>query len=218
MPVRRFARRALQARLAQLLDALEIDRDQLRHALLAHGDAEQPVDPRHGQAVMGDDQEAGLGALGDLGDQAAEAVDIGVVQGRVDLVQHADRRRVGEEDGKEQRQRGQRLLAAREQRQRLQFLAGRARHDLEPGLERILLVALVERQMRAPAAEQPHEQLAEMLVDLGEGGQQPLAAFAVQGGDALAQPRDRAGQVLALALEAGELLLDLVRLRSRRPD
>ena len=86
---------------------------------------------------MGDDQEARLRGLGDLLDQAAEAVDIGVVQRRVDLVQHADRRRVGEEDGEDQRQSGQRLLAAREQRQGLQLLARRAGIDLEPGFERI---------------------------------------------------------------------------------
>ena len=103
-------------------------------------------------------------------DQAAEAVDIGVVQRRVDLVEHADRRGIGEEDGEEQRERGQRLLAAREQRQHLELLARRARHDLEPGLERVFALAVIEPQMGVAAAEEPHEQLAEMLVDLGEGG------------------------------------------------
>ena len=152
----------------------------------------------------------------ELLDQGAEAVDIGVVQRRVDLVQHADRRRVGQEDGEEQGQRGQRLLAAREQREHLQPLARRARHDLEPGLQRI--VVLGQGQMGTPAAEQPGEQLLEMLVDHLEGGQQPLAPLAVEAGDALAQPGDGADQIAALVLQAGELGLDLRRPRSRRAD
>ena len=116
-----------------------------------------------------------LRGVGDLLDEAAEAVDIGVVERRVDLVQHADRRRVGEEHGEEQRERGQRLLAARQQRQHLQPLARRARHDLEPGVERIVVLG---RGADGPAAaEEPREQLAEMLVDLLEGGEQPLAAL-----------------------------------------
>ena len=38
-----------------------------------------------------------------------------------------------------------------------------------------------------------------MLVDLRERGEQPLAALAVQRRDALAQPRDRADEIVALA-------------------
>src|SRR5258707_4497774 len=114
----------------------------------------------------------------ELLDDRAKAVDIGVVERRVDLVENADRRWVGEEDGEEQGERGERLLAARKQRQALQFLARRARHDLQPGGQRVL--ALIERKMRAAAAEQRDEELAEMLVDLGEGGQQALAAFVAE--------------------------------------
>ena len=51
-------------------------------------------------------------------EQVAEALDIGVVERRIDLVEHADRRRVGQEQGEDQRDRGQRLLAARQQGQR----------------------------------------------------------------------------------------------------
>src|SRR5713101_983734 len=159
-------------RAAQHLRLLQVHRNELRYAALGHRDAEQPVHAGHGQPVMGDDEEARLRALADLLDEAAEAVDIGVVEGGVDLVQHADRRRVGEEHGKEQRQPGQGLLAAREQRHHLQPLARRARHDLEAGLERVSLrvavLALVEREKGAAAAEEPHEELAEMVVDLRE--------------------------------------------------
>jgi hypothetical protein len=60
--------------------------------------------------------------------QIAEALDIVVVERRVDLVEHADRRRVGQEHREDQRQRGQRLLAARKQRHGLRRLpGGRAR-------------------------------------------------------------------------------------------
>jgi len=39
-----------------------------------------------------------------------------IVERRVDLVQHANRRRVGEEHGEDEPQRGERLLSAREER------------------------------------------------------------------------------------------------------
>src|SRR5260370_40195951 len=51
-----------------------------------------------------------------------------------------------------------------------------------------------------------------MIVGLREGRHQPLAALAVQGRDALAQPRDRGGEIVALALQRREPLLDLRRL------
>ena len=67
--------------------------------------------------------------------------------------------------------------------------------------------------MRAAAAEQADEQLAEMLVDLGEGGEQALAPLAIECRDALAQLGDGAGQILALANQVGQLFLDLDRFR-----
>jgi hypothetical protein len=39
----------------------EIDRDQLRDAAFGHGDAEQPVHPRHRDRIMRNDDEAGFG-------------------------------------------------------------------------------------------------------------------------------------------------------------
>src|SRR5260221_10071720 len=83
-------------RLAQPCGPLQVDRDELRDAALGHGDAEETVHPRHRRAVMGDDEEARLRTRGDLLDESAEAVDIGVVERRIDLVEHADRCRVGE--------------------------------------------------------------------------------------------------------------------------
>src|SRR5579883_893640 len=67
----------------QLLCRLQIDRDQLRDAAFGHGDAEEAVHAAHGEPVMGDDEEARLSVLRDLLDEAAEAIDIGVVERRV---------------------------------------------------------------------------------------------------------------------------------------
>src|SRR5437016_838058 len=80
------------ARLAHLFGSFEIDRYELRDAALHHGDAEQAVHARHCKGMMGDDEEAGLGAFAHRIEQIAEAFDIVVVERRVDLVEHADGR------------------------------------------------------------------------------------------------------------------------------
>ena len=115
--------------------------------------------------------------------QVAEALDIVVVERRVDLVEHADRRRVGQEHGEDQRHRRQRLLAAGQQRHGLRLLAGRAGEDFEAGFERI--VGFDQLQLGRAAAEQMGEQPLELAVDDVEGGEQPLAALAVEALDRL---------------------------------
>ena len=112
----------------------------------------QPVHPRHGDRIVGDDDEARVGRARHLVEQVAEALDIVIVERRVDFVQHADRRRIGEEHREDQRQRGQRLLAAREQRQRRRLLARRLGDDFEAGFQRI--VVLDQLQLGGAAAEQ----------------------------------------------------------------
>ena len=77
-------------------------------------------------------------------------------------------------------------------------LARRLRHDLEPGLERI--VGFDQLEMRLAALEQGGEQAAEMAVDVLEGGEQAGAALAVQAADRAAQAVDRLAQFLALGL------------------
>ncbi len=159
---------------------------------------------------MGDDQVAGVGLLGHSVEQLTEALDIGVVEGSVDLVEHADRRRVGQEQSEDQRDRGQRLLAPRQQGQGRQALARRLGHDLEPGLERV--VALDQLEMRLAALEQGREQATEMRVDFLVGVEQPDSPFAVQIADRAAQPVDRLGQLVGFlgtlcpgCVELGEL-------------
>ena len=134
---------------------------------------------------MGDDQVAGLGFADHRVEQIAEPLDIGVVERRVDFVEDADRGRVGEEQREDQRDRGQRLLAARKQGQRLQSLARRLGIDLKPGFERI--VAVDQRKVGLSAFEQLGEQPLEVGVDRLERGAQPLAALAVEVADRTAQ-------------------------------
>ena len=188
---------------------VEADGDQLRHAAFGHGDAEQPVHPRHRDRIVRDDDEAGFRRRGHLVQQVAEPLHVVIVERRVDFVQHADRRRVGEEHREDQRQRRQRLLAAGEQRQRLRLLAGRFCNDFEAGFERI--VAFDQMQRGFAAAEQLREQPLEVLVDGLERGQQPLAGFLVEALDALAQPLDGFDQVVALGGQRGVLGLDFAQ-------
>jgi hypothetical protein len=49
-----------------------------------------------GDGVVGDGHEAGVGALEHFVERVAEALDVIVVERRVDFVEHADRREVGE--------------------------------------------------------------------------------------------------------------------------
>ena len=119
---------------------------------------------------MGDGDEAGVGALAHFVEQIAEALDVIVVERRVDLVEDADRRGVGQEHGEDERKRRQRLLAAREQRQRLRLLARRLGDELEPGLERI--VGFDQLQLGLAALEQGLEQVLKVPVDDLEGRDQ----------------------------------------------
>src|ERR1700683_4896426 len=63
----------------------EGDGDQLAYAALAHGDAEQAVHTRHGERVMGDDDETRRGQFRHLVEQIAETLHIGVVERRIYL-------------------------------------------------------------------------------------------------------------------------------------
>ena len=135
-----------------LLGFRQADRHELADAALGHGDAEQAIHARHCDRIMGDSDETGIGLLPHLLEQVAEALDIVIVERRVDLVQHADRRWIGQEDRENQRHRGQRLLAAGKQGHRGRLLAWRPRHDLKTGFKRV--VALDQLQLGRAAAEE----------------------------------------------------------------
>src|SRR5207244_7428882 len=93
------------------------------------------------------------------------------------------------------------------QRQGFEALARRARLDLEPRFERVVVAGPGE--LRLAAAEQPDKELAEMRVEIVERGGEPLAALLVERGDAAAQPSDRGSQVGTLVFEPAEPRRDL---------
>ena len=103
--------------------------------------------------------------------------------------------------------RGQGLLAAGEEREGRELLAGRLAHDLEAGFQRV--VALDQHEAGLAAAEEVAEEGGEVAVDLVEGGEQAAAALAVQVGDALAELADRLLEVVALAGQGFGFLADL---------
>ena len=89
-----------------------------------------------------------------------EAQGVDVVERRVDLVEDAEGRGLGAEEREEQRDRGQRLLAAGHQHQVLQPLARRAGDDLDAALQQVLLVE--QAHLGLAAAEEAREGLAEV--------------------------------------------------------
>jgi CreA protein len=61
---------------SELHRALQIHRDELRHAALGHGDAVEAIHPRHGDGIVGDDDKSRIGRARHLVEQIAEALDI----------------------------------------------------------------------------------------------------------------------------------------------
>jgi hypothetical protein len=183
--IRQLQRHA-QAAVAQRL--FDIDFHHARHALLLHGDADQLLRHFHGDLVVRNEDELGLRrhAL----DHLAEAHGVRVVERRIDLVEHAERRRIEVEDGEHQGDRGQRLFAAGEQVDGGVLLARRLRHDLDAGIEDLVAG---EDQARLAAAEKLREQGAEMAVDGVVGLLQLLARFAVDAPDGVFQRADGLG-------------------------
>src|SRR3954453_6083217 len=85
-------------------------RDHLGDAVPTHRDPVEDIGGVHRPFLVGDDDE--LGPIGEAADQLQEAVDVGVVEGGLDLVEDVEGAGPGEEDGEDECQRHQRLLAA----------------------------------------------------------------------------------------------------------
>ena len=99
-------------RLGKPLRFRKLHRHDLAHPPLRHRHPEQAVHAGHGDGVVGDGDEAGFRALAHRIEEIAESLDVVIVERRVDFVEDADRRRVGQEHGEDECERGQRLLAA----------------------------------------------------------------------------------------------------------
>ena len=85
-------------------------------------------------------------------------MEVDVVERGLDLVEQIEGRRAGAEHREQERQRGERTLAAGQQRQSTHVLARGARFDLDPGVEHV--VGLREDDPARAAGEQRREQRA----------------------------------------------------------
>ena len=134
-------------------------------------------------------------------ERADELGQVGVIECRLDLVQHIERHRARAVHSKEEGERRQALLAARHEHHLGDALAARLRHDLDTRLGRMLGIGHL--QMSLAAREEHSEDLAEVRVDLLKRHQEGLPHLAING------HRDL-GERLACALQIGQLLLDVV--------
>src|SRR3954471_3034499 len=181
---------------------LDIHRDDPGHAGLRHGDADQLLGHLHRDLVVADEQELRLRRH--LAYQVAEALRVAVVEWCIDLVEQAKRRRVELKQRKDERDRRERLLAARKQVDAGVALAGGMRHHLHAGVEDFLAG---HDQLRLAAAEQRGEQHAEMLVHHFEGLAQQLARLAVDLADRVLKGAHRLLEVRGLRVKEALALL-----------
>src|SRR2546427_3604444 len=162
--LQRYVTRASGNTYAQRGVSVQLNRDQLRDPRLLHGHAVQTIGDLHRLPVVRDEDE--LSVLLHAAQHFYEPADVCVVEGRVDLIEEAERTRLVLEEPEHQRDRGERLLAARQQLDALEALARRLRDDFDAALERIVLVE--EREAGAAAAEERAEGFLEVDVDRGE--------------------------------------------------
>ena len=154
---------------------------------------------------MGDHDELRVAA--ELPEQEREPVDVGVVERSVHLVEDAEGAGLHEVDGEEQRDRGEGLLAAGEEGERLRLLPPRTGEDVDLRLQRIVAA---QRERRLPPFEQGAEHLLEILVHLGEGLLEELRGGHVDLLDRLEQGESRLVEILALAFEEAKPLAALL--------
>src|SRR5690606_7389618 len=156
-----------------------------RHAVQGVGDLQRPL------LVRDDDQ---LGVLAQLREDLQQPAEVDVVERRLDLVHDVERAGSRLEDRDQQRDGGQRPLAAREQREPLDLLARRPRLHLEPGREHV--VGVGEQPPALAAGEQPAEDALELARGVGE-------RLGEDGLDALVDLADDLLEVGARLLEVG---------------
>ena len=142
-----------------------------------------------------------------LAQHADEPLDVGFVQRRVHLVQHAEGARVRAEKCEQERHAGERLLPAAQQRQVPQLLARGLGHDVHAAFQHVH--PFFQHQLGPAAPEQLTEQLLEVFPNLLQRFQEQPPAVGVDPGDDLLQGASAAGQVLVLG---GELLVAFFQL------
>src|SRR5712692_3915881 len=177
--------------------SVQLNRDQLRDPGLLHGHAVKTVGDLHRLPIVSDEDE--LGVLLHAAQHFHEPADVGVVERRVDLVEEAERARLVLEEAEHERDGGERLLAARQELDVLEPFPRWLRDDLDPALERIVLVE--QREAGAAAAEERAEGCLEVQVDRRERVGKAPARRLVDALDRFTGLRDRVDQVLALRRE-----------------
>src|SRR6266511_2297898 len=182
--------------------------DHLADSFGLHADAVEGVGRLHGAPLVGDDQE--LGVLAGVVQQVEEALQVDVVERRLDLVEHVEGARPGAEDGEAEGQGGKAALAAGQQRQAAHALAGWPRLDLDAGGEQV--VGLGQDQAAVAAGEQQGEGALELRGDVAEGLAEDLADALVDGADHLEEVPAALLEVLQLAGEEGVALLEGIEL------
>src|SRR6516164_9354086 len=105
------------------LIAFPADANKFRDARLLHCNAVEDATGFHGLAIVGDDDELCLRTH--VANKAGEAANVGFVERGIDFVQDAEWARLVAEYSDEQRERGHRLFAPREQENILETLARR---------------------------------------------------------------------------------------------
>ena len=130
---------------------------------------------------------------------ADEAVDVGLVQRGVQLVQHAERAGLDLVNREQQRHGGHGLLAAGQQRDGLQLFARRAGDDVNAAFEQVVLVH--QHQVGFAAAEDLGEHGPEVVPDFLEGLPEHLAGLDVDAVDDFEQLRLGLDQVVVLLAE-----------------
>ena len=142
----------------------------MRYARGVHADAVHGVSLVHRRAVVGDDNE--LYPSSEHSQQIREALNVGFVQRRVDLIEHAERRRVDLQQAEQQRDDGERAFTTAQRQQPLQLLARRPGHDVDAAPQQI--VGLGEHQARFASAEELGKTLLERRLDGRERLPEPL--------------------------------------------
>src|SRR5208337_123580 len=186
-----------------LLPIFQPDGNQLRDTGLLHRHSVEDVGPCNRPLVVGDDDE--LGVRGELLQKIREPPHIFLVEGRVDLVQQAEGRRLHHVDGEQERYARERALAAREQIDVLQLLSGRLGEDFDARLQGRL--GVLQAKLGSAAAEQPAKHGMEVLLDFVVRVEKELGRFRADfRGDPL-QIFPRAGEIPELAGEEFEPIL-----------
>src|SRR6267378_4300694 len=137
-------------------------------------------------------------------------MDVGVVERRVHLVEHAERAWPEVEDREHEGEPSERALTAREERHGLEPLASRLRHQLHTGVQRVsALFCLHQPQLGTPALEQPLEDLLEVGIDLLEGLGEAFLRAPGHPAQCLVEVLDRCDEVVVLCPEECEALVEL---------